>query len=113
MKNAMFVLFALIVLCGSVIVYAAANQFWSNEVTEMVTSYTVVLSSSNPTPVMGGSVEFAALLTGNGVPQASRTISFYKGEVLNGSSVTNASGIAVYPWTADGNCTWKALYTAP
>jgi len=112
MKNAMFVLFALIILCGSVIAYASV-QFWSNEVTEMVTSYTVVLRSSNTTPVMGGSVEFAALLTGNGVPQASRTISFYKGEVLNGSSVTNASGIAVYPWTADGNCTWKALYTAP
>ena len=112
MKNAMFVLFALIILCGSVIAYASV-QFWSNEVTETVTSYTVVLSSSNITPVMGGSVEFAALLTGNGVPQASRTISFYKGEVLNGSSVTNASGIAVYPWTADGNCTWKALYTAP
>jgi len=112
MKNAMFVLFALIILCGSVIAYASV-QFWSNEVTEMVTSYTVVLSSNNTSPVLGYPVKFSALLTGNGVAQASKTIDFYKDAVLNGSSTTNASGIAVYPWTADGNCTWKALYTAP
>ena len=113
MKNAMFVLFALIVLCGSVIVYAASKQIWSNEVAETVTSFSVVLSSDDSFPQVGQSVLFSALLTEDGVPQASKSIGFYKNDVLIDSNNTGVSGVATYVWTADGDCTWKALYTAP
>jgi len=113
MKNAAFVLFALLVVCGSVIVYAVSNQIWSNDVTETLTAYSVVLSSNNSSPLLGGMVEFSALLTGNGVPLAQRQIDFYRNNAFNVSETTGGDGVAKLLWVADESCTWKALYTAP
>ena len=112
-KKMLFALFSVLIVAGAAIAFAVTTQIWSNPVVETVTTYQVTLSSNNTSPVLNQTVQFSALLIMNSVAQASKQIDFYKDSVFNGTSTTNSTGIATYLWTADGNCTWKALYTVP
>ncbi len=112
-RNTLFAIFSVLIVSGAVVAFAVTTQIWSNTVTETVTVYQVTLSSNNTSPLVNQTVQFNALLTMNSVAQTSKQIDFYKDSVFNGTSTTNSTGIASYLWTADGNCTWKALYTVP
>ena len=112
-RKMLFAVFSMLIVSGAVIAFAVTTQIWSNEITETVTVYQVTLSSNNTTPFLTQTVEFSALLTGNGAPLASKTVGFYKDMGFIANSTTNSTGYATYLWTADTNSTWKALYTVP